>query len=258
MMIGRLLDDDFERIRLARAGLRWLDDNLAGGGVPAFLGQVTTASSLIKVGSFLMIRPNTVLGAEAEGGSGLFTPVGSATVPVYLVGPSKPATGDYLVCRYVDNRWVAERMDSAQSGNSIATGVMPGCFCNPIPATLSMTSFSPTCNYGMFQSCTIQYGPTPSDYLDLNIGINSYLSDESFPDVIANNAEFRYLLTCSANQFNLSRVYLQSPYGSPYRDGLLYSWLVGGYGNTCVPFSLTSGLSYAGSDQSCLVTIDVS
>jgi hypothetical protein len=108
----------------------------------------------------------------------------------------------------------------------------------------------------MFQSGTIQYGPTPVEYANLNIGVNSFLGVESFPDLTAGGALFRYLLTCSENQFNLSRVYLESPYGSPYRDGLLYTWLVGGGGNTCVPFRLDNGLAFAGSDMSCDVHID--
>ncbi len=253
-MIDRSSRDDYERLRLRQAGLHWLGDNLDGGGVPAFVGQVTTVASLIAVGKFLMVQPTSILGPEVEGGSGQLLAVGSPTVPVYLVGPAKPATGDYLVCRYIDNRWAAERM--TVGGSSGPTGPLPNCFCNPIPATLTMTSFSTTCNYGMFQSGTIQYGPTPAGYLDLDIGVNSFLGVESFPDVTANGAMFQYLLTCLNNQFNLSRVYLESPYGSPYRDGLLYTWLVGGYGNTCKPFHLDDGLAYAGSDQSCFVTID--
>jgi len=255
VMIDQSSRDDFERIRHGDAQLRWLADNLEGGGVPAFVGQVTTASTLIGVGKFLLVQPTFVLGAEVEGGSGDLVAVGSSTVPVYLVGPDDAKTGDYLVCRYVDNRWAAERTVLAASGGG-GTGTLPGCFCNPIPASLSMTSDSPTCNYGMFQSCSIVYGPTPAGYADLDIGLNSFLSVESFPDVVAGGAMFQYLLTCQYNQFNLTRVYLASPYGSPYRDGLLYTWLVGGYGNTCVPFHLHDGTPYAGSDSSCFVTID--
>ena len=136
-----------------------------------------------------------------------------------------------------------------------ATGDFPGCFCPTAPQNLAMFSGSETCNYGMFQSCSIVYGPTPAGYADLGLGTNSWLSTESFPDVIADNAMFQYLLTCYYNQFNLSRVYLDSPYGSPYRDGNLYTWVVGSYANTCVPFSLTSGTTFSGSDAACYVSI---
>jgi hypothetical protein len=255
VMIDRTLLDDFERIRLAKAGRRWLADDLDGGGVPAFVGQVTTSSTLIAVGKYVLVQPTFILGKETEGGSGTFTPVGSTTVPVYLVGPHVPSTGDYLVCRYVDNRWAAER--TVIIGNSSGGGgaTLPDCFCDPIPSSLSMTSYSPTCNYGMFQSCSIVYGPTPTGYALLNIGANNFLSAGSFPDVIGGGAMFQYMFTCEYNQFNLSRVYLASPYGTPYRDGILYTWVIGGYGNTCVPFLLSNGTPYAGSDASCFVTI---
>jgi hypothetical protein len=256
VMIDRISRDDLERIRLGKPGRHWLADNLDGGGVPAFLGQVTTPSSLIGVGKFLMVQPTSVLGPEAEGGSGQFTAYGSSTVPVYLVGPDLAVTGDYLVCRFVDNRWAAERSTGSQSGGGSTGTTIIGCECPKVPTSLTMISTDPSCNFGMFQSCSIQYGPTPAGYADLQIGVNSYLSVESFPDLIGNGAMFQYLLTCYYNQFNLSRVYLESPYGSPYRDGLLYTWLVGGYGNTCVPFALDDGVPYPGSDASCFVTIN--
>jgi hypothetical protein len=209
---------------------------------------------LIGVGKFLMVQPTFVLGQESEGGVGQFTAVGSSTVPVYLVGPDVASTGDYLVCRFVDNRWAAER-STGGSPSQGSTTTIPGCACPKVPISLSMTSADPSCNFGMFQSCSIQYGPTPDGYLDLSIGDNSFLSTGSFPDEIGNGAMFQYLFTCYSNQFNLSRVYLESPYGSPYRDGILYTWLVGGYGNSCDPFVLDGGVPYPGSDATCLVTI---
>lgn len=136
------------------------------------------------------------------------------------------------------------------------TGSLANCFCDPMPATMTMTSADPTCNYRMFQSCTIQFGPTPPEYAALLLGDQCYLSVESFPDPIAGGSLFRYLLLCQENQFGLARVYAVSPYGSPFRDGVLYSWVVGGYGNSCDPFHLDNGVSFPGSDASCFVTID--
>jgi len=208
---------------------------------------------MIQVGGFLMVQPTSILGPEVEGGPGQFMSSSQSTVPVYLVGPHVALTGDYLVCKFVDNRWVAER--SMVSHSSGVTTTVPNCICSQIPTTLSMISSDPNCNFGMFQSCSIVYGPTPSGYANLQIGVNSFLSVESFPDAVANGAEFRYLFSCYLNQFNLSRVYLESPYGSPYRDGLLYSWLISGYGNSCDPFALDYGSAYPGSDASCFVTI---
>lgn len=137
------------------------------------------------------------------------------------------------------------------------TGAMPNCFCTAIPASLAMTSSNPAANFGMFQSCAIAYGPTPAAYANLNLGANSFLSTQSFPDQLANGALFQYLLTCTYNEFSLSRVYAQSPFGSPFRDALLYLWVIGSNGNSCSPLvggagspslNLTNGLAFRGSD----------
>lgn len=135
---------------------------------------------------------------------------------------------------------------------------IPFCFCQDTPDTLTMVSLSETCNYNMFQSCTIQYGPTPAAFLPTQIGANTYLSTEGFPDPVAGGAIFFYYLTCQYNVWSLSRIYLTSPYGSPYLDGVLYSWLVGGVGNTCAYDSLhlNNGIAFQGSDASCFVTIN--
>jgi hypothetical protein len=246
--------DDFARLRLKRAGLVVPDPERFGGGVPAFVGRVTSTGPKIAVGDFLLVQPTFVLGSESEGGTGSLTSVPTDPVPVYLVGPGTPSTGDFLVCRFVDHRWAAER---SKSGNQRGGyGTIPNCFCTAIPAALTMTSSDPTCNYRMFQSCMIQYGPTPAQFAPLNLGPNIFLSTESFADPVAGGAEFFYYLACQYNQFSLTRLYPASPFGSPYRDGILYTWLVGGYGNTCSPFHLDNGMAFPGSDLSCSVTID--
>ena len=252
-MIDRVSRDGFERIRLKQSGLVWPDADLSGGGVPAIVGRVTSSGSNIAVGKFLMVQPTHVLGNEVEGGGGTFDAFGSSTVPVYLIGPAKPSTGDYLVCRFVDNRWVAERTKGGGGGGGF--GTIPNCFCTAIPANLTMTSADPSCNYRMFQSCSISYGPHPG-FESLNFGAKYYLSDLGFPDPVANGAVFYYTLLCQYNQFSLTRAYLTSPYGSPFRDGILYTWLVGGSGNSCSPFHLDNGTAFPGSDPTCRVMID--
>lgn len=248
------MTDDFERLRLRKAGLVPHDNPMVSDTCPAFVGQVTTAAP--EVGKFCLVTPTDVTGPETAGGIATLT-ASPGSIAVYILGPAAPIMGEYLVCRHVDYRWVAERMSSASGHGGGGGGVpLPGCFCSPIPATLSMTSFNPACNFGMFQSCTIQYGPTPSGFLGAGLGANSFLSVQSFPDVIGGGALFRYLLTCQFNQFNLSRVYLESPFGSPFRDGLLYTWLLGSSGNTCTPFALTNGVPFAGSDTTCNVAIN--
>jgi hypothetical protein len=255
-MIDQVSRDDFQRIRLRREAWVWPGLDPMSGGVPAFVGQVTTSTSLIAVGDYFLAQPTFVMGPEVEGGVGSFTPIGSTNVPVYLVGSGTTATGEYLVCKFVDNRWVAERSNVGGGTGGGIVGTIPFCFCSPIPGTLTMTSSDPGCNYQMFQSCTIQYGPTPTAFEPLNLGANTFLSTQGFPDPVAGGALFYYYLTCQYNQFVLTRVYPVSPYGSPFRDGLLYSWLLGGYGNTCDPFHLDNGSAFLGSDLSCFVTID--
>jgi hypothetical protein len=254
MMIGSDSFDDFSRLRLKRAGLLMPDPERFGGGIPSFVGRVTSKGSNIAVGKFLMVQPTFALGAEVEGGPGGLTSVPTDPVPVYLVGPGTPSTGDFLVCRFVDHRWAAERSKFGNDRGGF--GKIPLCFCTEIPVTLTMTSSDPTCNYRMFQSCMLQYGPTPAQFSSLNLGANVFLSTESFPDPIAGGAEFFYYLICHFNQISLTRIYPTSPYGSPYRDGILYTWLLGGYGNTCSPLHLDNGMAFPGSDLSCSVTID--
>jgi hypothetical protein len=253
-MAGNGAFDDFARLRLKRAGLVMPEPELSEGGVPAFVGRVISTGSKIAVGKFLMVQPTVVMGSEVEGGPGSLTSVPADPVPVYLVGPGTPTTGDFLICKFVDHRWAAERSKSGNGPGGF--GTIPLCFCTAIPATLKMTSADPSCNYRMFQSCMIQYGPTPAQFAPLHLGANSFLSTESFPDPIVGGAAFYYYLTCQYNQFSLTRIYPTSPYGSPYRDGNLYTWLVGGYGNTCSPFHLDNGMAFSGSDLSCSVTID--
>jgi hypothetical protein len=246
--------DDLWRLRLAAGSTRPPSRGDVSGGTPAFLGKVTTAAPA--VGKFLLVDPVLALGPEAEGGTPVFTvSVPGAGIAVYLLGPAVPATGDYLICRHVDHRWVAERGTNG-GGGSGGVGVIPNCFCTTVPATLTMTSADEMCNYQMFRSCTIQYGPTPACYAALNLPANTFLSVQTFPDPLSNGAIFQYFLTCLYNQFSLTRIYCTSPYGSPYRDGVLYSWVLGGYGNTCSPFRLDSGSAYPGSDATCGVTID--
>lgn len=134
----------------------------------------------------------------------------------------------------------------------------PSCACFCIaPTTLTMTSRDETCNFDMFQSCTLTWQDTPSCMTPLSLPDQIYSSyPEGFPDPIGGGAIFYYLLTCQYSQFTLSRIYCVSPYGSPYHDGILYTWLLGGYENTCVPFALDFGSPFPGSDASCFVTID--
>jgi len=243
---------DLQRLRIAGLDVPSPARGRSSGAAPAFLGKVVSVAANLGVGKFFMASPATVTGPEAEGGAGAVAD-STPKVPVYLLGPGVPATGDYLICRFVDYRWVAER-----GGGGGAVGpppiVLQSCFC-PVPAALKMTSANPGCNYGMFNSCTITYQATPDWAAGLGLGPMIFLSDEKFLDSNS-QSYFYYYMWCQYNQFSLTRLYPTSPYGSPYRDALLYSWLLGSYGNVCDPFRLDGGKPYPGSDQSCLVMID--
>jgi hypothetical protein len=131
---------------------------------------------------------------------------------------------------------------------TVIGGTIPNCFCTDIPPALGMTSTNPNANFRMFQSCQIEYRDTPGWATVMHLGSKIFISTTAFPDPQADGAEFYYYLTCQLNLFVLTRIYPESPFGSPYRDGPLYSWLVGGYGNTCNPFVLGNGYPYPGSE----------
>lgn len=134
------------------------------------------------------------------------------------------------------------------------TGRIPDCFCSPTPATLTMTSTDPECNFRMFQDCTITWQANPG-----NLGTlpdHCYLSTEGFPDPVSGGSIFYYYLTCQYNLWTLTRIWPESPYGSPFRDAVLYTWVMGGFGNTCSPFRLDYGSAFPGSDLTCEVKID--
>jgi hypothetical protein len=131
---------------------------------------------------------------------------------------------------------------------------IPGCPCAPTPTSLTMVSSKPSSNNGIFQSAVFAYGPTPAALLPVVLTPNSYLSTASFYDPVL-KANFWYYLTCYFGAYVLTRVYITTPVGSPFRDGIRYTWFVGLPGNTCTPFALTVGSMFSGGDTSCVVTI---
>ena len=245
---------DFERLRATRTRLIPPGGEAMSDALPSFLGRVVSVETSLKTGEYVKVIPATVLGNETEGTSGTFTAQSGTcpTVLVYLLGSFVPMTGDYLVCRFVDHRWVAETTGGGIS-HGHGTVVIPACFCT-LPPVLQMTSGDPACNYGMFQSCTLSYGSPPPAVVALGLNTDLYTSSALFLDPIT-NSEFFYHFFCHYNQFFLSRIFPVSPLGSPYRDGILYYWTVGGYGNSCDPLLLEVGMPFPGSDLSCSVSI---
>lgn len=98
-----------------------------------------------------------------------------------------------------------------------------------------------TANPPTYQDATFVWGPTPSGYTALALGTNSYLSSASYVDEIGET--FQLYLGCSGNNWTLTRVYLHSIFGNPYRDSVRFTWSMteAGSPNTCSPFLLRVG-----------------
>jgi hypothetical protein len=90
--------------------------------------------------------------------------------------------------------------------------------------------------------------------LPLAIGANSYLSTASFTDTSTGD-QFWYHFNCYVGYYALTRVYVTSQYGSPYRDLIRYRWPIGTGGNSCKPFLMAYGQLYLGGDPACVVTV---
>jgi hypothetical protein len=247
------LRDDSAQMRRRQAALR---DQIQPAftpisGSPAVVGCVFGNPTLPTLtGEFFSINPVDITGAEIEGRPGTLSTDTSRSWLVYVVGSKAPTAGDYLVCHFTGNRWVAERTNRGPSGQFI-----PGCPCASVPSTLTMSVSKPLSNYQIFHNCTLQYySPVASDYAKLALGSFAWLSTETFTDQFSTNP-FRYYFSCYQGYYALSRVYAKTNAGPAYVDSIRYRWLAGFFGNTCAPFLLTSGSIFSGGDASCIVTI---
>jgi hypothetical protein len=137
-------------------------------------------------------------------------------------------------------------------------GDIPGCTCQGMPNTLTMTISGtdpitglPACDPGTFQPCTLLWQTTPTAFSGLGLGSSCYLSTTTFTDPYT-GTDFYYVLGCTAVFYSLSRIYVGPP---PYHDSTIYAWSVGLTGNTCTPFLLSNGFGYSGINPACLVVI---
>jgi hypothetical protein len=245
---------DLGRTRLRQADLATRAARLPGDpfvGPPAFVGRVFANPSVpTSTGKYFSVHPVSVLGVEAEGNPGARTVDATRTALVYVIGSQAPLAGDDLVCRFVGNRWVAERMAKPQA--QLIT--IPGCPCTTIPPNLNMHSSNTTANNGLFQSSPLVYGPTPPEFTPLGLGASCFLSPDYFQDNSTGDY-FRYYFGCFSGFYIITRVFQVSILGSPYKDTIRYKWFVGFPGNTCSPFLLSNGQIYVGGDPSSVVTI---
>ena len=220
------------------------------GQYPAFVGRVVAHPKLPSAtNQYYSVNPVTILGAEAEGNAATLIPDMNTILLVCVVGPTVPAIGDNLVCRFSGSRWVAQRFGSRVDGGGAS---IPGCVCATIPTTLNLSASGP-CD-GVIQSCILQYGPTPANLSTINLGANCFLSTATFVDAFS-GLSYRYNFGCDTIYFRLSRVYLPGPSNGAYHDASIYSWSVGQPGNTCTPFLLSTGFIYPGGNVGCIVTV---
>lgn len=216
---------------------------------PVVVGQVF-ANPVVpaSTAAYFSVHPVSTSGVEGEANPGILTVDASRSFLVYVVGSKRPVSGENLICRFVGNRWVAERMGRASTGISL-----PGCPCT-VPPLLHMSVIRPDANSGMFQDATLAYGPTPQEFASLALGTNSYISTTDFLDIITND-RFRFHFFCAGGYFCINRIYATSVYGTPFSDAIRYRWLGGLPGNTCTPFIMTNGRVYPGGDPTSVVSL---
>lgn len=224
--------DDLYRLRIANADARPQGPWLASGGAPSFVGKVTTAAPA--VGKFMKVTPQTLTGTESEGSTGSLAALDSSAVVVVLaIGPAAPVTGDFVVCRFVDNRWVAERGTTGGGGGG-GTHTFSGCACTTVPDMLTLTSCLSPGAFGLWPSATLQFFSSLSGPTSGGFTVPGYVSTASFTDTLL-NLQFFWFLTCDFSGFVLSRYYPVGPGGSPaFADGNDVIWNT----LTCSPFSL--------------------
>ena len=245
----RLISSDLLRFRddLSRAAAASSTEHF-----PAFVGKVVgSPASGTGVGRYVTVHPVSVLGAEVEGGTATLIEDSATSIVVYVLGTRAPASGDRLVCRFIENRWVAQV--GGKTGK-VPRGQLLSCLCATPPLTLRMNVSREGCGDGLMHSCTIAYGPTPAALAALRLGSSCYLSTQTFADSQTGD-QFYYYLGCYSSILRISRAFPTSIFGSPFLDSVVYYWSIGLPGNTCSPFLLSNGQIFPGGDPTCLVTI---
>lgn len=75
-------------------------------GSPSLIGQTKTVQAYPAAAqSFYACVPQTVLGKEKEGGTGILTP-GTATFFALNLGTAVPPVGTSILATFVESRWV--------------------------------------------------------------------------------------------------------------------------------------------------------
>lgn len=194
------------------------------------VGRVITPDGQIGVKQFILVQPVSVWGHEAEGAPGVIADLPGPPVAVYLVGSRVARTGDLLVCRFVNFRWVAQRRGSLPDRQPVLN-----CPCATMPRTITQVSSNENSRY---RSCTYVWGQFPpgAPFPDRN-----YYSQQSFLDEVTNDLFYHYV-NCNLGFIFMGRWFPQGSDGNLYaNEGTLFQWLVGMPGNTCDPFLMSNG-----------------
>jgi hypothetical protein len=194
-------------------------------------------------------HPITFDVAEREGAEPALN-VGTRTLVVAFLGDKQPNVGDLAIAHGVGSRWVATKRKGI--GRTGPHPSIPGCVCRDIPATLHVAVSGPCQN--IFKACTLEWGATPPEFSDFEIGPNCFLSSDAFVDDFS-SLSYRYILGCDGVSFTLSRLFLPSTVTTAFRDSSDYQWTIGLVGNVCSPFLLSNGTIYQGGNPVCKVII---
>lgn len=225
-------------------------------GYPCMAAQVFGNPAIpTAAGTYVSVHPCQVYGPEVEGGAPTVTVDTARSLVVYVLGTARPVAGDNLICRFVGNRWVADRFGAAPGGGT----VRPGCACPSSPVTITISQLGPDdATPRTVQPCTMAFGPLPAWALPLALAAdhNGYLSTSSFVDGSTGDT-FYYHLDCYVGFYALTRIYQTSGFGSPFRDLIRYRWTIGAAGNSCAgPWQMHSAGIYAGGNPLTILHAD--
>ena len=257
-------DDDLWRARLRADATARPDPGVYRPGTPSFLGKVVSTGTLT-VGKFVKVVPVSATGTEADNAAAVLT-AGTATVLAYPVGPGTPATGDYVVVRRVNYRWVFDE-PTAGGGGGPTPGFGGCCASTPIPDPLSLTfafrAGTSSANYAhMLPPTTLTIHATHPPYVGATEA-NCYFS----PTFADDNGQTDYfMLTCISGQFQIS--FGQVGFGAPsacmiFRAISCSPFLIhaqpnnpnSGLAGSCISGSISgTGLNYGG-DPADMLTI---
>ena len=265
---------DDEELKIIRRRLDMIEDRIASlsnlnvSRPPSVLGTVYDGGSIpTTLPKYFLTHPTQPRADQTEGTTITYAvdTTTTRTVAVFGDGPggaigtcAVPAPGTRLISYLINSRWCS-CLPPAPGGGTVVSP--PGCPCASSPATLNMTVVRPDLNNGIFNSCAFHYGATPANLLPVVLTPMSYLSTTTFTDPVLSIGQpqpvkFSYLLTCYFGAYVLTRVYVTTPLGSPFRDGIRYTWIIGlPPTNKCAPFALPTGTIFSGGDTRTTVSI---